>query len=559
MMSEITWEPPGPGVWELETVHAQRPTTKTVQMGWGEGLSAGFRHGTARYGVMLDYLQPDSVNSFMYMQARPFGAPPGAMGPPPTPVLWLLTRLHPKMRARIKQAKKAFDEKLWRADLKEWDTVDRPEIVAKHRAIEAVDVEFLADEQLAAHLTTVFDHLKHAHWMHHKYTVPSTLVVGDLLAGVMEWTGLEAAEVLGLIRGTSQISLGFAATELTSAAAAIRSNPEARDVLADSGDAQAVLDKLMGHPDVGPAVTAYINAVRYRGMGYDVCDRNAGEMPESLVDALRSALDGATAAPIDTGLEKRIRDLVPDEHKADFDERLAESRLMSRLRDERGVYSDGWATGLMRRALLEAGRRLSGRGLLHEAEHAVELAADEAGALLRDGDGPSADEVAERFAWRMSHTIEDAPVFLGGEPSPPPDSSILPPAARRTDRAMGVMLATLFAPSDREADETTVRGIPVHPGVYEGVARLVGHASEFSRIKRGDVLVTRATSPYFNVILPMLGAIVTDRGGALSHAAIVAREYGIPGVVGTREATATIPDGARVRVDGTNGEVTILA
>ena len=57
----------------------------------------------------------------------------------------------------------------------------------------------------------------------------------------------------------------------------------------------------------------------------------------------------------------------------------------------------------------------------------------------------------------------------------------------------------------------------------------------------------------------MLGAIVTDRGGALSHAAIVAREYGIPGVVGTREATIRIPDGARVRVDGANGEVTILA
>ena len=56
---------------------------------------------------------------------------------------------------------------------------------------------------------------------------------------------------------------------------------------------------------------------------------------------------------------------------------------MSRLRDERGVYTDGWATGLMRRALLEAGRRLSGRGLLHDAEHAVELSVDEAGALLR--------------------------------------------------------------------------------------------------------------------------------------------------------------------------------
>ena len=78
-------------------------------------------------------------------------------------------------------------------------------------------------------------------------------------------------------------------------------------------------------------------------------------------------------------------------------------------------------------------------------------------------------------------------------------------------------------------------------------------------LEKGDVLVTRATSAYFNVVLPLLGAIVTDRGGQLSHAAIVAREYGIPGIVGTKEATTTIPDGARVRVDGEKGEVTILA
>jgi pyruvate,water dikinase len=59
-------------------------------------------------------------------------------------------------------------------------------------------------------------------------------------------------------------------------------------------------------------------------------------------------------------------------------------------------------------------------------------------------------------------------------------------------------------------------------------------------------------------VLPLVSAIVTDRGGQLCHAAIVSREYGIPGVVGTREATAVIPDGARVRVDGAAGRVEIL-
>src|SRR5688500_19918295 len=101
--------------------------------------------------------------------------------------------------------------------------------------------------------------------------------------------------------------------------------------------------------------------------------------------------------------------------------------------------------------------------------------------------------------------------------------------------------------------------LAVNTAVYEGPSRLVECSDDFGRIRRGDVLVTRMTSPYFNVVLPMLGAIVTDRGGQLCHAAIVAREYGIPGIVGTRDATDTIPDGARVRVDGGTGEVRLLA
>jgi phosphohistidine swiveling domain-containing protein len=59
-------------------------------------------------------------------------------------------------------------------------------------------------------------------------------------------------------------------------------------------------------------------------------------------------------------------------------------------------------------------------------------------------------------------------------------------------------------------------------------------------------------------VLPLLGALVTDNGGLLAHAAIVSREYGIPGVVGSRDATTIIPDGSRVRVDGSAGEVTVL-
>jgi rifampicin phosphotransferase len=72
------------------------------------------------------------------------------------------------------------------------------------------------------------------------------------------------------------------------------------------------------------------------------------------------------------------------------------------------------------------------------------------------------------------------------------------------------------------------------------------------------MLLTDATTEAFNILRPLLSAIVTDSGGALSHAAIVSREYGIPGVVGTRDATERIDDGTLVRVDGDAGTVTVL-
>jgi pyruvate,water dikinase len=95
--------------------------------------------------------------------------------------------------------------------------------------------------------------------------------------------------------------------------------------------------------------------------------------------------------------------------------------------------------------------------------------------------------------------------------------------------------------------------------VYEGTARVIRATEEFGRIERGDVLVTNSTTTAFNIVLPLLGAIVTDRGGLLSHAAIVAREYGLPAVVGCTDATSVLPDGVRVTVDGTAGEVEVVA
>jgi phosphoenolpyruvate synthase/pyruvate phosphate dikinase len=166
--------------------------------------------------------------------------------------------------------------------------------------------------------------------------------------------------------------------------------------------------------------------------------------------------------------------------------------------------------------------------------------------------------VADRFAWRTSMTTSDAPPFLNAMPPQPPPPEWFPVPARRTAAAINIFLFSLFGVPETPNSDTVLTGLAVNTGIYEGPARLVESSEDFGRIRQGDVLVTRMTSPYFNVVLPMLGAIVTDRGGQLCHAAIVAREYGIPGIVGTRDATRTIHDGDRVRVDGTTGEVHVL-
>ena len=124
--------------------------------------------------------------------------------------------------------------------------------------------------------------------------------------------------------------------------------------------------------------------------------------------------------------------------------------------------------------------------------------------------------------------------------------------------ATAIALGHVFGSSEAQHEDAVLYGLAASKGVIEGPARCVSGPSQFDRIQRGDVLVTESTSEAFNILLPLLCAIVTDNGGLLSHAAIVAREYGIPGVVGTREATQRIADGMRVRVDGDAGEVTVL-
>jgi pyruvate,water dikinase len=393
-----------------------------------------------------------------------------------------------------------------------------------------------------------------------RYTASAVVPTGDFLAHVGDWTDVPPAELLGLMRGTAPVSAG-ASAELERLIAAFEADVQARELLASDDDPGQVLGALRAlDGEAGEAVSGYLDLVGYRLLdGFDISEPYALAMPDALVRAIQIAVAGRDLEGADVeAAVADIRGKVPEQHRAEFDELLGEARLTYRLRDERGVFSDIWASGLMRRAALEGGRRVAERGLIHEPVHLIDAGFDEMCSLVADGSGPSAHELAARATERRTRDPKAAPRSLGDPPPPPPDASGLPPDVARLMRATGIALGHLFGSSEAEHDEEVLRGLAASPGIYEGPARLIAGPSEFDRIVTGDVLVTQSTTEAFNILLPLLGAIVTDSGGLLSHSAIVAREYGIPGVVGTREATGRIADGVRVRVDGDAGEVTVV-
>ena len=109
-----------------------------------------------------------------------------------------------------------------------------------------------------------------------------------------------------------------------------------------------------------------------------------------------------------------------------------------------------------------------------------------------------------------------------------------------------------------KTNESHFKGMAGSPGVVEGIARVLRGPEELNKLQKGDILVTPVTAPSWAPVFGRINAAVTDIGGMMSHAAIVCREYGLPAVTGTGDASSKIKTGMRIRVDGNEGIVSIL-
>lgn len=212
---------------------------------------------------------------------------------------------------------------------------------------------------------------------------------------------------------------------------------------------------------------------------------------------------------------------------------------------EDGIADLGLGYPLLRRMLLELGRRFVQAGVIEQADDIfwlVQAEAEQAAAAL-DQSQP-VERLAERIPQRKA-------VWRAEKRLTPP--TMLPPSTKW----MGIDVEKFLPAHAGDQTGDTIKGTGTSPGRVTAPARVLHGPEDFGQMKPGEVLVAAITTPAWTPLFAMASAVVTDVGGPLSHGSIVAREYGIPAVLGTGVATGRIRSGQVITVDGSAGIVTL--
>lgn len=303
-----------------------------------------------------------------------------------------------------------------------------------------------------------------------------------------------------------------------------------------------------------------------RALDIEVAEPTLAESPR-LLDALIAAAgragtaDTAAAQSADrSALAMLARAVLPRARVAEFDEVLANAEQVYGLRDDNVFLQIDAPLAVLRYAALEAGRRLAERGTIDGPEDVFHLTPEEAADALEAS--LPLDDLRERSrrargerAWAIAHP---GPLSYGDDPGPGPRFTLLTRAERTPTEAM-MLMGELIMPASVDAAavaDGVLRGTPASPGRVTGPVRLVHAEADFHRLQPGDILVCAGTRPSWSVIFPLIGGLVADGGGSLSHPAIIAREHGVPAVVAVVGATGMLRDGEVVTVDGGAGTVT---
>lgn len=368
-----------------------------------------------------------------------------------------------------------------------------------------------------------------------------------------EWLGEKnAADTLTLSAPDNVTSeMGLA---LLDVADVIRPRPEVVDFLRgiEHVEDDVFLDelaKVTGGPEARDAIEAYLDRYGMRCVGeIDITRPRWRERPTTLVpvilDNVRNFERGAAGRRFEEGRRRaqkkeqevlsRLRALPDGDRKAD-----EAKRMIDRVRTFIGYreypkYGIVSRTFVYKQALLREAERLVEEGVLREKEDIFYLTFQEFHDVVRSHrlDEPLIQRRKDDF--RSYHALTPPRVLTS-------DGEALTGAYRRDDVPAGALI-----------------GVPVSAGTIEGRARVILDMSE-ADLEAGDILVTAFTDPSWSPLFVGIAGLVTEVGGVMTHGAVIAREYGLPAVVGVEQATRLIRDGQRIRVHGTDGYIEILS
>jgi phosphohistidine swiveling domain-containing protein len=560
----VYWDDPGDAklIWELNGV-LKEPVpllVDTVVSAFLVGNNAGFEKAALPF-----YLRTARVNTYLYMAMVPAEAPPEvamkAMG--------LLNRAAPgafkvvmeKMGARMsKKAEVALDaliadfETYWYGELS-------PEIKEHIAYFESIDLRGLSLEQLRAHLDEALKRTVRMGALH-GVVIPMLYAMSQFEELYCElFDGATTLDALRLTQGLDNKTMAGnrALWELSHAAA---STPEVAATLTGqaAGDVIPALEKSEAGQSFLAGLRAWLAEYGRRLHSISsLAEPSWFEDPAPAIQSLQAYLALSGRRPeMDIATLAAEREQAVAEARARlahypqpvvdrFEALLKAAQVATIVHEDHNFWIDQQLFYHIRQLILEFGRRLTQAGSLDAVDYVFHLATGE----LKDGRDADLKGLVQQ---------RKAELERFRQVSPPPQLGTMPPFAMEGG---GPIMRAMFkgemaAPIKGESAANTVKGFAGSAGVARGPARVIRSLAEAGKLEPGDVLVAPATEPPWTPLFATAAAVVTDNGGVLSHTAVVAREFRIPAVVGTGEATSPLQDGQLIEVDGNAGIVRVI-
>nr|MDQ6899310.1 PEP-utilizing enzyme [Candidatus Dormibacteraeota bacterium] len=557
------------GYWERDAAH------------WPEPVSPSFRFilplmnrlvrvAMDEAGMLFEELRLQEVGGWTYMGIVPLGGkdrkpPPAWLSRMLMPVMF---RVMPKLRKRVRSSQRFLASDRCGQYIELWHREWRADAAARIKEFRTVDLKALNDDDLDGQVAARIDFAEQGWLRHFRLQFPDHLPPAELVFFCQDELGLGENHALQMLSGLSAKTTepGHKLAEL--AALAQRSS-NLRRMLEDATYATGTLRA--ADPGFAVAFETYQREYGCRSLRMEPAEKTVAECPELVLGLIRDQLARRYDPEAEGRLQHdrreaalaRARELLVGRDPvlaAHFEHLVKRAQRAYPVREDNEFYLVSAPTALYRYVLLEIGRRLLDRCQVSNAHDVFFLEMEEARAALGLG-GDQRALIKRRqgeLAWVKAHP---GPSAYGQKPGEPPPLDGLPPAARLLTKTLLWMFEGNVAPvaSAQRHDQRArhLAGVAGSPGRYRGPARVILGEAQFGKIRAGDVVVCSSPSPVWSVIFPSAGALITDAGGILAHAALIAREYGVPAVLATGNGTRVLRDGQVVTVDGTAGTVVI--